>query len=58
MIQDCRLGSFQLESPRNLTSIKKMNFTNVLQEYFEQMRVIDNQKRLMQLSYCLEHRKL
>ncbi|KAH9417296.1 Rap guanine nucleotide exchange factor 4 [Dermatophagoides pteronyssinus] len=57
MIQDCKSGSFQIQSPATL-SMKKMNFPNVLQEYFDQIKVIDNQKRLMQLSYCLEHRKL
>lgn len=57
MIQECKSGSFQIESPANL-SVKKMNSPITMQDYFEQIRVIDNQKRLMQLSYSLEHRKL
>lgn len=57
MIQECKSGSFQLESPATI-SLKKMSSPISLQDYFEQIRVIDNQKRLMQLSYSLEHRKL
>ncbi len=58
MIQECKSGSFQLESPVNL-SVKKLSSPVSLQDYFESyIRVIDNQKRLMQLSYSLEHRKL
>lgn len=29
-----------------------------MEDYFDQIKVIDNQKRLMQLSYSLEHKKL
>lgn len=57
MIQECKSGSFQMESPATI-SLKKMGSPITLEEYFEQIRVIDNQKRLMQLSYTLEHRKL
>lgn len=47
-----------MQSPVNL-SVKKMNSPISLKDYFENyIRVIDNQKRLMQLSYSLEHRKL
>jgi len=57
MIQECKSGSFHIVTPVN-TALKKMNSPITLEEYFDQIRVVDNQKRLMQLSHSLEHRKL
>ena len=59
-IRECKSGAISLEPPSQSSSNQKSKstFSQQLQQYIQEIKVIDNLRRLTQLSHSLEHRKL
>jgi Rap guanine nucleotide exchange factor 4 len=55
-IRECKSGTMRLEPPQQ-QSQKKFSSSQTLQQYIQEIKVIDCQRRLTQLSHSLEHRK-
>jgi hypothetical protein len=61
-IRECKSGTMRLEIPQQLLPKSKSNASSQqsassAQMYLQDIKVIDCQRRLTQLSHSLEHRK-